>query len=340
MWIGRRHQGLGNELIPWAKAFIASQELKIKFLPPALGLNDRKYYVYFDSSRFDWLYYAILKKALPCYVFTEAEYEATGKKCYAEAIHVFADKNDLWNKKSYALLTEGLWGNWYSIRKARQFVLSQLYRTRYLTDNLYQMDRQVADKRLVIGVHIRMGDFLPVTNPEEYRGVWNTRVPLNWYLNVCRQLKAALGDNVTFMLLTDGNAEELRDFVAEFSPITTFGQQNSVVSDLIALSTTDALVCSISSYSMWGAFLSGTPYFWYLPNLSDVDGYLTLWGEQRISNADDGGEVLPRGIPLSENGRIPESMLNYLRLKAKLNSASHDLVKSGGVPVNYETIIE
>ena len=26
MWIGRRHQGLGNELIPWAKAFIASEE--------------------------------------------------------------------------------------------------------------------------------------------------------------------------------------------------------------------------------------------------------------------------------------------------------------------------
>jgi len=41
MWIGRRHQGLGNELIPWAKAFIASQELNIKFMPPALGLNDK-----------------------------------------------------------------------------------------------------------------------------------------------------------------------------------------------------------------------------------------------------------------------------------------------------------
>ena len=55
MWIGRRHQGLGNELIPWAKAFIAAEELQIKFLPPALGLNDRRYYEYFGTSRFDWV---------------------------------------------------------------------------------------------------------------------------------------------------------------------------------------------------------------------------------------------------------------------------------------------
>lgn len=340
MWIGRRHQGLGNELIPWAKAFIASQELKIKFLPPALGLNDRRYYEYFGGSRFDWIYYAILKKVLPCYIFTEADYQATGEKDFAKAIHVYADKHDLWNKSSYALLTEGLWGNWYSIRKAKHFVLSQLYRTRHLTDNLYQLDRQIADKQLVVGIHIRMGDFLPVTNTTEYQGLWNTRVPLNWYLNVCRQLKAALKDSVTFMLLTDGTADELRDFVDEFSPITNFGQANSVVSDLLSLASADVLVCSISSYSMWGAFLSGVPYFWYLPNLRELDGYLTLW-QERVEGIGDGlpaNQILPRGVPLTEDGKIPDSVIDYLRSQAKLNSLSLDLVRSGGVPVNYETV--
>src|ERR1051326_5108383 len=98
MWIGRRHQGLGNELIPWAKAFIASEELNIKFLPPALGLNDRRYHEYFGTSRFDWIYYAILKKILPCYVFTEEEYNATGEKDFARAIRVYADKKGLANR--------------------------------------------------------------------------------------------------------------------------------------------------------------------------------------------------------------------------------------------------
>jgi hypothetical protein len=340
MWIGRRHQGLGNELIPWAKAFIASQELGIKFLPPALGLNDRRYYEYFGTSRFDWIYYAILKKILPCFVFTEAEYQATGEKDFGSAIRVYADRNNLKNKRSYALLTEGLWGNWYSIRQAKHFVLSELYRSRSLTPNLYQMDCQVADKQLVVGIHIRMGDFLPVANPDTYQGLWNTRVPLQWYLKVCRQLKQALAGSVSFMLLTDGTESELRDFIDEFSPITNFGQPNSVVSDLLALASADALVCSISSYSMWGAFLSGTPYFWYLPNLYDSDGYLTLW-QERIEGIGDNlalEDILPRGIPLREDGRIPQAVLAYLQAKAKLNSVSLDLVKSGGVPRNYETI--
>lgn len=340
MWIGRRHQGLGNELIPWAKAFIASQELGIKFLPPALGLNDRRYYEYFGTSQFDWIYYAILKQLLPCYVFTEAEYKATGEKDFARAVRIYADKNNLDSKRSYALLTEGLWGNWYSIRKAKHFVLAQLYRTRNLTDNLYQMDRQIADKKLVVGIHIRMGDFLPVADSKEYQGLWNTRVPLQWYLNVCRQLKKALSESVTFMLLTDGSENELREFVDEFSPITNFGQPNSVVSDLLALSSADALVCSISSYSMWGAFLSDAPYFWYLPNLRDLDGYLTLWQERVAGLGDDLApeDILPRGIPLAEDGQIPENVLRYLGTKAKLNSVSLDLIQSGGVPINYETV--
>ena len=187
-----------------------------------------------------------------------------------------------------------------------------------------------------------MGDFLPVANPKEYQGLWNTRVPLAWYVNICRQLKAALGDNVTFMLLTDGTEAELKDFVAEFNPITNFGQPYAVVSDLLALATADVLVCSISSYSMWGVMLSGAPYFWYLPNLRELDGYLTLWQERIADIGDDlpASEILPRGIPLAENGRIPDSVLEYLRLKIKLNSLSLDLVKSGGVPLDYETVRE
>ena len=37
---------------------------------------------------------------------------------------------------------------------------------------------------------------------------------------------------------------------------------------------------------------------------------------------------------------IPDSLLDYLRLKIKLNSLSLDLVKSGGVPLDYETVCE
>ena len=32
-------------------------------------------------------------------------------------------------------------------------------------------------------------------------------------------------------------------------------------------------------------------------------------------------------------------VIEYLRMKIKLNSLSHDLIKSGGIPVNYETVL-
>jgi hypothetical protein len=91
---------------------------------------------------------------------------------------------------------------------------------------------------------------------------------------------------------------------------------------------------------MWGVLLSDAPYFWYLPNLRELDGYLTVWQERVAGIGDDlpVNEILPRGIPLAEDGRIPEDMLDYLRSKAKLKSLSLDLIKSGGVPVNYESV--
>ena len=53
-----------------------------------------------------------------------------------------------------------------------------------------------------------------------------------------------------------------------------------------------------------GVLLSGSPYFWYLPNLRELDGYLTLWQERIAGIGDDlpVNEILPRGVPLAENG--------------------------------------
>ena len=333
-WIGPRHAGLGNELIPWAKAFIASRELGIRLLHPAWGLNDRKYYEYFGTSRFDWTWYYLLGKLLPTYTFTEEEYNQTGEKDFDKAVRAYADKMGLWNKKAYVLYTEGMWGSWYPIRKAKTFVWRELYGTRYLMPNLYRVQKEVADKPLVVAVHIRMGDFLPVTeNKEEYQGLWNTRMPLEWYVRVCRSLKEGLGEGLNFLLLTDGKPEELREFLEEFRPITTFDHERSAISDLLAMANADALVCSISSYSMWGAFLSGEPYFWFLPNLRDTDGFMTLWGERGAE--EDGlasAPYQPRGVPVGEDGKLPAYVIEYLRAKMHLGHVARDLVQSGGVP--------
>jgi hypothetical protein len=334
-WFGPRGAGLGNELIPLAKAFIASQELGIPFLPTAWGLNQRGYRRYFGTSRFDWVRLYALSRLLPAYTFREEDYRATGEIDYDRAVRVYAERMGLAGKRHYVFMTDGLWGELYPIRKSKPFVLQTLYATRYTVPNMYEFRKQLAGGRNVtVSVNIRLTDFKIPTPTTDYRGLWNTRIPLEWYTRVCRSLRDLLGGAVTFCLVTDGTPEELADFISEFKPVTTFHQKHREISDLLNMTTTDALVCSISSYSQWAAFLSDAPYFWYRPHLRPVDGRLTIWeylGERPEADA-PGAKVFPRGIPVDDDGAIPGSLSEHFRMRRSLNQLSLDLVQSGGVP--------
>ncbi len=276
-WFGPRHAGLGNELIPLAKAFIASRELGIPMLPTAWGLNDRGYRHYFGTSRFDWVRLYALSRALPRYTFREEDYLATGEADYGRAVRVYAERMGLTQKRHFVLMTDGLWGAYQPIRKARSFVRGLLYNARLSVANLFQLQGRVGDAPLLIGVNIRLTDFAVPTPETDFRGLWNTRVPMPWYFAVCRALRGALGELSRFLLVTDGSPEELREFIDEFRPITTFDMARTDISNLIALSEADLLICSISSYSQWAAFLSNAPYIWYRPHLRPVGKYLTMW---------------------------------------------------------------
>ena len=63
--VRKRGYGLGNELIPWARAFIASELLGARLLPPAFGLNRRGYWRHFRTLPDDWIYHRALQKILP-----------------------------------------------------------------------------------------------------------------------------------------------------------------------------------------------------------------------------------------------------------------------------------
>jgi hypothetical protein len=330
---GPRGTGLGNELIPLAKAFIASSELGLRLLPTAWGLNRRGYGLYFGSSRVDWVRLFLLSRTLPVYRFTEADYEATGQADFDRAIRVYAEGLGLDRKKTYVLMTEGMWGGYQSIRKARPFILKMLHGTRYTTENLYAFQKSAGTAPLVVAVSIRLTDFAPATGSKGYRGLWNTRVPLEWYAKVCRRLRAEFGDGLTILLLSDGTDAELGDFIQEFNPLTTKGRAHTAVSDLLLMASADLLVCSISSYSQWAAFLSDSPYVWYGPQLTQVDGLLTMWGTRLEPKGRPGwaGAARGRGVPVGDTGEVPDWLVSWLRERRALNEASTDLVRGGGV---------
>lgn len=352
--VAGRGAGLGNELIPWAKAFIAGSELGIPFSQPAWGLNRLRYWEYFGTSRFDWAGHYLIGKSLPSFTFTEEDYFATGEKDFGRAIRVFADANDLKSKPAYVLWVEGMWGGYYAIEKAKPFISSVLYGAKNSVANLWDTKQHLRPDTLVVAVHVRLGDFNAATDTSDYRGKFNVSIPMSWYVSVSRALRKAFGESVQFVLLSNGKHLELRDYIAEFEPVTTSHQNYTVCSDLLTMANADLLICSVSSYSMWAAFLSEKPYFWYEPNLQSHERCFSLWGHEARQAAVNGvtasnishlattalipenEATLSRGIPISENADIPVEILKYLDAKLKLKATRSDLIQYGVVPKNLK----
>jgi len=85
-----RGYGLGNEFLPWARAFLASQVLDAKLLPPAFGMNRRAYWRHFNTAPDDWIRQRALQYLLPVVEFREADYLAHGGGDVVTALERFA----------------------------------------------------------------------------------------------------------------------------------------------------------------------------------------------------------------------------------------------------------
>jgi hypothetical protein len=342
---GGRGAGLGNELYPWAKSWLAAQAINGIALPPAFGVNPRQYGRYFGTPRLDWISHRALLRTLPRYRFTEQDYRATGEPDFRKAVAIFAERHQWNQKRLFALEVGGMWGGFLAIREARDFVLSRLYAAPGTAQNLTDWRTRLNPEKLVVAVHIRAGDFQAANEQIDYRGCFNRSLPLAWYMAVCDQLRSHFGNRVQFQLFTDGTAEALAPFIQRFNPVTGFHQRDTVCSDLLAMASADLLVCSVSTFSLWGAFLSHAPYVWFAPQLQEEDGMLSLWGHEaaqrpptgataqfRASVAAGGSAICPRGVPVSDQGELPADLLS--RLEAGLNSrrAATDLAMYGVVP--------
>ena len=206
---------------------------------------------------------------------------ATGILDFADAINSWADPLDLRGKWAWVLELDGMWGGYGSIISARPFLRQQLALARGVAQNLYDFERATPPEKLRVAVHIRLGDFYRPDATDCFQGKFNCSIPIEWYSSVCRALQSELGkDVVSFALLSDGTPEETASFEREFAPYTTRHLTSTVCSDLLIMSTADLLVCSPSSFSMTAAFLSTSPYVWFKPQLTPIDGCLSIWGHE------------------------------------------------------------
>ena len=350
--VTKRGAGLGNELITWAKAYVGARALGINVLHPAWGLNRRCYWTLFGTSRSDWFVHKALWYGLPHLEFEESDLDRAGGESLHDAVLRFAEKHDLIGRRAYVLGFSGLWGEYSYLVDARPFLRAQLLATASTADNLYDIERRMPRDKLRVGLHVRRGDFAPPMADGGYRGRFNIAIQLNWYVQIVRRLRAHFGERVAFLIASDATDDELGPLTGELGCLTTSHQRNRDVSDMLAFSDCDFLICSISSYSQWAALFSSARYAWLAAGLSEIEGYGSIWGHHERQAGLDleigrsirhnqatiaaGGRLAPRGVPVGWDGVVPDEVLADLEKRLRVKQSSTDLVRHGAVPITMD----
>lgn len=345
--VRNRGYGLGNELVPWARAFLAAQVLEATLLPPAFGLNRRAYWRDFATSPDDWIYNRALERLLPRVEFMESDWRAHGGGDVVAAVKSFAAERGLHRRAAYVFVTHGLWGGYHHVQAARDFMRTTLYGSRFAAANLLRLRERIDPDKILVGMHVRLGDFKPASTREAYQITPNISLPLEWFLGVANSLRRTLGDTLQFLLVSDGTREQLAPLLERLPCITTADLPNGDCSDALALADSDLLVCSSSTYSHLAAFLSDSPYVWFAPNLyrhpegcysaGDASADLARPDSPRMQALRDfganGASWISRGIPVDFDGNVPAWLAEQVRQRHAWRRWQSDLMRGGVAPI-------
>lgn len=338
--------GLANELFVLAKAYLAGNALGLRLVQPPWGLNRRGYGRYFYRTPFGGLGGELARRMTPTLTFSEEEYRATGLVDYGEAVLAWASATGILQRNRLAIECEGLWGGKIALERAREFIRGTLLGTRFTQANIAEFLGLRDPRKLLIGVHVRRGDFAsPNDGSGSRHGRWNVGIPMEWYVSVCASLARELGERAQFAVFSDASPEELAPLIREVNALGTFHQLHTDCSDVLLMSLCDALVCSPSSYSLLAAWLSDRHYIWPAEQCWLEDGWYSLWGDEQWQRPPSGltsrnaRDVTPgdrprvsRGVPVGADGAVPQYLLAHLETLVGLKDRRTDLIYYGVVP--------
>jgi hypothetical protein len=345
--LGRRGEGLGNELVGWSKGYLASQALNAKLIGPGWGANKRGYYRHFQTSRLDFVLEELLVRS-PSYRFTEEDYWASDEIKFDRAITRWAGEKGLLCKANFVVTVGGMYGGYPSIAPARPFLWQKLLSSKDALKKIYEIQSGLDNRKLFVAVHMRFGsDFRQTSEDESVRGQFNIFIPPTWYMDACEAVRSAFGDQVEFRIFTDKPGRAYNEVVQRFNP----GQQRQAglteASDLALMAMADLRICSVSSYSTAASFLADGPFLWYEPQLTLESNFYSLWGgepQQKKPNSltrqavdfvqnSEAGVISTKGWPYVGPGTLPAGLAQQLMARLHQKQPHRDLLSYGVIPL-------
>lgn len=164
-----------------------------------------------------------------------------------------------------------------------------------LIKNLQEKNRQAlnSDFARAVNVHVRLGDFNSANNAQLQKGVNNTSLPINWYVELINIINSATDNKLTFNIFSDGTDAQLAPILEiENTKRVFFGTS---IADILALSSAPLMIASGSSFSLWARYLGNCSSISYINQIKD-----------RVYEGTDGFEI-------ESDGTLPDDILQKIQ---------------------------
>jgi len=261
-----RGAGLGNELMPLAKAQIGARVLGAELVEQPWWLNRFGYGPEMGKNIGKPALSAVSRVWSPT---VNVGAQQLGGRDYETLMKELAPTLP---KRFVVRHTSGMSGGLLTIKSAKPFLAQRLG----FTDTQHSNTGSTT-----IGIHIRRGDFESSdVRPE----ATNVRLGLSWSEAAAVAVASGITGSVEFIVTTDASGPDRVPVDALIGRLATLGTarlaRGSVLDDLRTLSSCDWIIPSISSFSLFAVFLGSARYVWPLHNLGANDGMLSIWGHE------------------------------------------------------------
>ncbi|WP_159015900.1 hypothetical protein [Cognatiluteimonas profundi] len=242
-------RGLGNLLFPWARALVHAQANGQQLISPTWPQLRISPWLRREA---DARLYPRLFKRLP-----EA-LSGPGRIATLLVAPRVPEGDAAVARDGDVIEFRGMQGLFEPILDAHALVKARLLRmTR--SRHLCGLDFDFRDS---VCLHVRLGDFGSAASDDDLRrGKWNTRIPIRWYQDMLRGVRAQRGADLQAYVFSDGTDRELGPLLSMLRCRRLgFG---SAIADMLALSRSRFLIASGSTFSAWASYIGRMPVVWF-----------------------------------------------------------------------------
>jgi hypothetical protein len=257
--------GLGNLMFSWARAVVAARKYNMKLLYPSwfqlhigpIIRNESDKRIYHDLFRPTDDYLTGVNKLIKLITFDKI----------SELDFINGDYN--YERNNVVIFTGMKEG--FKVNDCIDKLLISDYDYVFNELNKITLNRHknglLFNFKDSISVHIRFGDFsLPpneltlVENPRSYR------IPLQWYIKQINKIKSYISHDMPVYIFSDASDKELDPILSQ--PNVRRLSFGSSIADLLALSRSNILIASGSTFSQWASYFGRMPIIWHKGHLS------------------------------------------------------------------------